>query len=325
MGGGSGFVISDEGHILTNDHVVSGANEVLVYFSDRTVAEAEIIGTDPFPRRRDQGRRRDRLQPLSFGDSDATEVGQWILAIGNPGFGVGNQLDFVTAEIISARGRLLQLIQRELQRELNANYAIEDFIQTDAVINPGTGRTDGRHHGPRGRHQLGDRLAHRLLPGLRLRHPDQPGPPGHGRSDRVRLRPACDPRGRDQRGLAGGRRVLRPPVGERRADQQPGRGRTGGARGFSEDIIIEIDGQMAGYVGGLQAMVARKRPGEAADVVVFRDGERRNFTVRLGEAELQDAPVVEHPGRAHGCSGSRCGSSTRRSPSSSSSSGPAAL
>ncbi|NJD19709.1 MAG: trypsin-like serine protease, partial [Gemmatimonadetes bacterium] len=80
---------------------------------------------------------------MSFGDSDQVKVGEWILAIGNPGFGSSTQLDYtVTAGIVSARGRGLGLLNRDLQQDPRygadqAGFAIEDFIQTDAVINPG--------------------------------------------------------------------------------------------------------------------------------------------------------------------------------------------
>ena len=83
------------------------------------------------------------LPTLSFGDSDVVRVGEWVLAVGNPGFGGGSALDYtVTAGIVSAKGRPLNLIQGELGRDPEfgpqiAQFAIEDFIQTDAVINPG--------------------------------------------------------------------------------------------------------------------------------------------------------------------------------------------
>ena len=123
---GSGFVIDDEGHILTNAHVVSGATNVTVRFGDKRTREAEIVGKDDStdlallkvdPKDLD-------LQPLELGDSKSIQVGDPTIAIGNP-FGFDRTL---TTGVVSA-----------LQREIRApdGYTIENVIQTDAAINPG--------------------------------------------------------------------------------------------------------------------------------------------------------------------------------------------
>jgi len=119
---GSGFVIDAEGHIVTNNHVVEGADDVTVNFADGTSLHAEIIGRDPAT---DLAVLKvisdEALVPLRWGDSERAEVGDWVVAIGNP-FGLGGT---VTAGIISARNR-----------NINAG-AYDDFIQTDAAINRG--------------------------------------------------------------------------------------------------------------------------------------------------------------------------------------------
>lgn len=124
MGMGSGFVISDDGYIVTNNHVVEGADSVLVRMSDRREFGAEIIGTDP---RSDLALLKieaDDLPVLELASNGDLEVGEWVLAIGSP-FG----LDYsVTAGIVSAKGR-------SLPTERNENYV--PFIQTDVAINPG--------------------------------------------------------------------------------------------------------------------------------------------------------------------------------------------
>ena len=121
---GSGFVISSDGYILTNHHVVDQAEEIQVLFADRSEYEATIIGTD---RRSDLALLKidaKGLKSLKFGDSEQVQVGEWVLAIGSP-FG----LDYsVTAGIVSAIGRSIPNAQRE-------NYV--PFIQTDVAINPG--------------------------------------------------------------------------------------------------------------------------------------------------------------------------------------------
>ena len=124
MGLGSGFIISDDGYVLTNNHVVEGAGSVVVRMSDRREFDAEIIGTDP---RSDLALLRidaSDLPTLKLASDDDLDVGEWVLAIGSP-FG----LDYsVTAGIVSAKGR-------SLPTEQNENYV--PFIQTDVAINPG--------------------------------------------------------------------------------------------------------------------------------------------------------------------------------------------
>lgn len=119
---GSGFIFSDDGYIITNNHVVAKATDIKVILSDGEVYHAEVVGTDP---KTDLAllkiNPKEKLQAVKFGDSDKLEIGDWVLAIGNP-FGLGNT---VTQGIISAKGRTLGL----------GSY--DDFIQTDAAINPG--------------------------------------------------------------------------------------------------------------------------------------------------------------------------------------------
>lgn len=121
-GQGSGFIISRDGYILTNNHVVNGADKVLVQLSDGRELDAEVVGTDPPTDIAVIRIKAKDLPTLPLGDSDALEVGEWVLALGNP-FGLSNTL---TAGIVSAKGR---------SRIGITDY--EDFIQTDAAINPG--------------------------------------------------------------------------------------------------------------------------------------------------------------------------------------------
>ncbi len=119
---GSGFVISEDGLIVTNNHVIEGADEVLVYLSDGKRLEADVVGVD---RKTDLAVLRvDAEEPLpyaSFGDSSSADVGDWVMAIGNP-FGLGGS---VTLGIVSARNR-----------DINSG-PYDNFIQTDAAINRG--------------------------------------------------------------------------------------------------------------------------------------------------------------------------------------------
>ena len=122
QGLGSGVIVSPEGYILTNNHVVEGAQEIEVTLSDSRRAKAKVIGTDPDTDLAILRINLDRLPVIALGNSDALQVGDRVLAIGNP-FGVGQT---VTSGIVSALGR----------NQLGIN-TFENFIQTDAAINPG--------------------------------------------------------------------------------------------------------------------------------------------------------------------------------------------
>ena len=143
VSGGSGFIISDDGYILTNNHVVDGADQLTVFLQDRRSFPAAVVGRDPFTDVAVIKIDAPDLTKLNFGSSAELRVGEWIVAIGNPGFsGARTPLDHtVTVGIVSALGRPLELLQRGLREDVetrrNSGFAIEDFIQTDAVINPG--------------------------------------------------------------------------------------------------------------------------------------------------------------------------------------------
>lgn len=124
QGLGTGVIIDTDGHIVTNNHVVGDADEVLVRLSgEKTPISAKIIGTDP---RSDLAVIKipasSKLKPAPMGNSDALKIGEWVIAAGNP-FGLDNS---ITAGIVSAKGRSLE-----------QQGQFEDFIQTDAAINPG--------------------------------------------------------------------------------------------------------------------------------------------------------------------------------------------
>ena len=123
---GSGFIVSKDGYILTNNHVVADADRVTVKLLDNRTFTAKVIGRDPTTDVAVIKVDASDLPTVSLGDDANARVGQWVVAIGNP---LG--LDFtVTAGIVSARGRSLGAL-------LNTRYAIQDYIQTDAAINPG--------------------------------------------------------------------------------------------------------------------------------------------------------------------------------------------
>mgnify|MGYP001218410184 CR=1 FL=1 len=122
---GSGVVLTADGYIVTNHHVVENSSKVEITLSDKRELVAKIVGID---RNTDLALLKveaRNLNPVSFGNSDLVEVGEWVLAVGNP----FNLTSTVTAGIVSAKARNINI--------LGNAYAIESFIQTDAVVNPG--------------------------------------------------------------------------------------------------------------------------------------------------------------------------------------------
>lgn len=127
LASGSGVIISADGYVATNNHVIQDAAEVEVTLFDNRTFPAEVIGTDITTDLALLRIKGDNLPHLTFGNSDAVEVGQWVLAVGNP----MDLTSTVTAGIVSAKGRNINLLHHD------SDYAIESFIQTDAAVNKG--------------------------------------------------------------------------------------------------------------------------------------------------------------------------------------------
>lgn len=125
MGSGSGVIISEDGYIVTNNHVIAQAEEIKVSLNDGQEYTAEVVGRDPSTDIALLKMDGEGFPYLSFSDSDDIKVGEWVLAVGNP----FNLTSTVTAGIVSAKGRNIGIIDNRA--------AIESFIQTDAAVNPG--------------------------------------------------------------------------------------------------------------------------------------------------------------------------------------------
>jgi serine protease Do len=297
LAGGSGFIISPDGYILTNNHVVEGSDQIRVFLPDRRYFDAKVIGADPFTDvaviKINAGAP---LPTMSFGNSDNVKVGEWVLAIGNPGFGASTQLDYtVTAGIVSARGRGLRLLQNDLANDPNygpdlSGYAIEDFIQTDAVINPGNsggpmvdlqGQVVGINSAiasPTGYYTgygfaIPINLARRIMEDL-MQY-------GHV------LRPLIGVQINDVAAEDAEKYELPKVSGvlvQGVTDGGPSEGKL-----RAEDVIVALDGQPVGYVAELQAKIAEHRPGDEVHLKIYRSGHPTDVTVKLGEA-----PINEH-------------------------------
>ena len=127
---GSGVIISTDGFIVTNNHVIEDADAIKVTLNDNREFDAELIGTDPSTDLALLKVQGDDLPYITYGNSDEVQVGEWVLAVGNP----FNLTSTVTAGIISAKGRDINI----LDRRANGNFStVESFLQTDAAVNPG--------------------------------------------------------------------------------------------------------------------------------------------------------------------------------------------
>ena len=122
---GSGVIFSADGFIITNKHVIEGADNIEVVLSNRRSYKAALVGADPNTDLAVLKVNAESLKPVLFSNSDNVQIGQWVMAIGNP----MNLTSTVTAGIISAKGRNINIV--------NSNLPIESFLQTDAAINPG--------------------------------------------------------------------------------------------------------------------------------------------------------------------------------------------
>ncbi len=308
MAGGSGFIVSPDGYILTNNHVIEGADRVWVYLANREYYDAKVVGADPFTDVAVLKIDADHPLPtLSLGNSDDVRVGEWILAIGNPGFGSSTQLDYtVTAGIVSARGRGLSLLRNDLSENPQygakaAPYAIEDYLQTDAVINPGNsggpmvdlrGQVVGMNSAiasTTGYYQgygfaIPINLARRVMEDLiKYGHVKRP-------MIGVQIGPVA----------AEDAQVYGLPTVSGVLVQDVTKG--GPAVGIlkRQDVIVKVDGKPVGYPAELQARVAEHHPGDEVTLTIYRDKHPMDVRLRLGEAPIDQTEVQPTVRPIHG-------------------------
>ncbi len=300
-GSGSGFIISEDGYIVTNNHVVEGADVIDIQLSDRRQFTAQLVGRDPTTDVALLKLDADGLTPVTLGSSDATRVGEWALAIGSPGFrGVGGPLlTTVTAGIVSAKGRNINIIGQEFANRNEDNLAIEDFIQTDAAINPGN--SGGPLLNIRGE-VIGMNAAIASSTGSNQ---------GYGFAVPIDLvQEVIDDLveyGEVRRALLG---VAIQGVDDTEAryyelDEVAGAKVMGVNEGMAADragilvgdVIIEVEGEKVESVPDLQRKIRRHEPGETVAVTVVRRDDLNQETVRVrlmdaGELNREAAPQV---------------------------------
>jgi serine protease Do len=273
-GTGSGFLISADGLIMTNNHVVEDATQINVEFQDRRLLPARVIGRDPTTDVAIIKVEGNGFPAVRLGRSDQTRVGEWVLAIGNP-LNIGTTL---TAGIVSAKGRPLGIIGQ--------NYAVEDFIQTDAAIN--RGNSGGPLVNLRGEvigmntaifSPTGVSAGYGFAVPIDLARRVSDDLVRYGRIRRPRLGVIVNPI--DAEGVE----VFRLPsptgavVAGFATDDSPAQ-RAGLRAG---DVIMAVNGQAVESSGRLSRVLANFQPGETVTLEVIRYGARQQFRVRLGE------------------------------------------
>ncbi len=130
LGSGSGVIVSQDGYIVTNNHVIDDAEKIEVTLNDKRTYSAEVIGKDPTTDLALLKIKESNLPFITYGNSDNVKVGEWVLAVGNP----FNLTSTVTAGIISAKARNINIIENNPTKGINS---VESFLQTDAAVNPG--------------------------------------------------------------------------------------------------------------------------------------------------------------------------------------------
>jgi len=279
---GSGVIINKDGYIVTNNHVVDGADIVDVTLFDNRELKAEVIGTDPDTDLAVIKINEKDLPYLSFVNSDESKVGEWVLAVGNP----FNLNSTVTAGIISAKGRSLRLINNGTP---DKNTAIESFIQTDAAINPGN--SGGALVDLQGG-LLGINTAIASTTGAYAGY-------GFAVPSNIVSKVVGDllAYGTVQRGWLGvqvqsvdndaaKKYDLAVKEGAYIADfSDPDRSAAKAAGLKKGDVVVKMDGIVIKSSAGLTEYIGTKRPGDKVDVVVNREGKELNYTVTLKNRE----------------------------------------
>lgn len=280
---GSGVIITEDGYIVTNNHVIADASEITVTTSENRRLKAEVIGTDPTTDLALIKVDADDMNFLEFGDSDDVKVGGWVLAVGNP----FNLASTVTAGIVSAKARNINILREQA--------AIESFIQTDAAINPGN--SGGALVDLQGQ-----------LIGINTAIASPTGAySGYGFAVPVDIAKKVINDlinyGTVQRGYLGVYiRDITPELKEEEdvnvnqgvyIDSVLAQGAAERAGLEQGDIVVAIDGKQINSTPELQEYVGRQRPGDEISITVLRDGERETIDGVTLENQQGGTEIIE--------------------------------
>ena len=271
VGAGSGVIISSDGYIVTNNHVIEKADELTVTLNDRRQFTATLVGTDPTTDIALLKIDAKDLPTIPMGQSDALKVGEWVLAVGNP----FNLTSTVTAGIVSAKARSISVGSSKL--------GIESFIQTDAAVNPGNSggalvNTAGELVGINTAiySQTGNYAGYSFAVPSSIVSKVVTDLKQYGTVQRALL------------GIIGG--DVNADVVEQKdlkvnegvyVDQVSEDGGAAEAGIKPGDVITSVNGTTINTMAQLQGEIARYRPGDKVKVVVDRKGDKKNFTVKL--------------------------------------------
>jgi serine protease Do len=286
QGSGSGFVVSSDGYILTNNHVVEGAEEVTVRLLDRREFKAKVVGTDPNTDVAVLKIDAKNLPPVALGNSEDARVGEWVLAIGNP---LGEGLTFtVTSGIVSAKGRALQGLPGRGQG------SIQDFIQTDAAINPGN--SGGPLVSVRGEviginsaiaSETGFYSGYGFAIPINLARTVMNQLIETGSVHRAALGVSIDNVTLNDATYVGLPEIRGVVVKDIPSDDSPAKA----AGILPGDVIVAVDSKPVERVGQLQQVIGFRKPGDVVKVEVARKGGvRKTFEVKL--QALNDQPQL---------------------------------
>lgn len=273
MSTGSGVIISEDGLILTNHHVIDEADEITVTLDDKRQFAAAVVGQDPTTDLALIKIQAENLIPIAYGNSDEVKIGEWVLAVGNP----FDLTSTVTAGIISGKARNINLLYS------NDGLAIESFLQTDAAVNPGNsggalvnlkGELIGINTAIATR--TGAYAGYSFAVPVNLAKKVAEDLYRYGQVQRallgVSIHEVTDEIAR-KHNLAAIRGIYVSAVnqgsGAADAGIQPG------------DIILAIDGKEINTVSSLQELIARHRPGDKVEVLLERKGEQKKLRVTL--------------------------------------------
>jgi serine protease Do len=295
QGVGSGVIVSTDGYILTNNHVVTGADKLKVVMTDGRELAATVVGTDE---RTDVAvikvNARD-LPAVTFAESSNIEVGDRVLAIGNP-FGLGQT---VTTGIVSAKDRQIGILNRYDRRTDQATAGYEDFIQTDAAINPGN--SGGALVDMQGR-LIGINTA--ILS-------------GSGGSQGAGFAVPADLARRVMNSLVSEGRVVRGFLGVTPKDLTPALSdyyKTKESRGAivvaveegspaekaglrNDDVIVNLNGKAVTDSQRLRLLIADSAPGDEVKLGIVRDGKEQTLAAMVGELDAGGGRGVTNPRR----------------------------
>lgn len=271
---GSGVIIKENGLIVTNNHVIDGASKVEVVLDDKRTFVAEILGSDPETDLALLKIDEEQLPYLNMGNSDDLRVGEWVVAVGNP----FNLRSTVTAGIVSAKGRNINLL-----RQKGGEYAIENFIQTDAAVNPGN--SGGALVNTRGEligintaiaSKTGSYSGYSFAIPINLAKKVIKDLNDYGEVKRailgVRIQDITQELA-DEKGLTNLNGVFIPSVSEDGAADKAGV--------KAGDVILKINDHEVNKSSELQEEISRYHPGDMVDVTVMRAGKEKVLKATL--------------------------------------------